>query len=164
MSVKKTITISFFIVLSLLSLTGCGPTAEKISTNTDDFFSQKPTNGNAIVFFTCGRSLSKSIVSVFDMDVLRCNFRVNSVLYTQLKKGTVGKLSLTPGEYSLDQGGNTGNHTQTVIKVNSGDVLLVTGNIMTTPGTLTSTMLWKIDVSKNINAVVNKIPVAMKKE
>ena len=86
------------------------------------------------------------------------------MLYTQLKKGTVGKLSLTPGEYSLDQGGNTGNHTQTVIKVNSGDVLLVTGNIMTTPGTLTSTMLWKIDVSKNINTVVNKIPVAMKKE
>jgi hypothetical protein len=161
MSIKKTIIIPFFIILSL---TGCVSTSEKISIDTGDFFSQKPTNSNAIVFFTCGKTSSKTFIGDFHMDSLYCNFRVNSVLYTRLKKGTVGKLSLAPGEYSLDQGGNTGNHTQTVIKVNSGEMLLATANYITTPGGITATMLWKIGVSKNINAVVNKTPISMKKK
>ncbi len=162
----KSITVS---ILTALFLTGCVTTAEKVKTNTGDFFTQKSTNGDAIVFFTCGTMITKTPFGDFDMDNAYCNFRVNSVTYVTLEKGTVGKLSLAPGEYSLDQGGNTGNHTETVLKVNVGDVLLATANVTTTPNPLiggliggaTSTMLWKIDVSKSINMVVNKTPVVM---
>jgi len=162
----KNLTMALFTVLLL---TGCVTTAEKIKTNTDDFFSQKPANGNAVVYFTCGTMTTNTPFGSFDVDNAYCNLRVNSVTYVTLEKGTVGKLSLAPGEYSLDQGGNTGNHTETVLKVNIGDVLLATANVTTTPNPLiggliggaTSTMLWKIDVSKNIDTVLNKVPIIM---
>jgi outer membrane lipoprotein SlyB len=160
----KNLTMALFTVLLL---TGCVTTAEKIKTNTDDFFSQKPANGNAVVYFTCGTMITKSPFGDFDMDYPYCNYIINSDKYMTLEKGTVGKLSLSPGEYSISQNEDD-NEIKSTIKVNSGDVLVITANHTVHSGLfggliggLTSKYIFEIEASKSINTVVNKIPVVM---
>jgi len=154
-------------ILTALFLTGCVTTAEKVKTNTGDFFTQKSTNGDAIVFFTCGTMITKTPFGDFDMDYPYCTYIVNSDKYVTLEKGTVGKLSLSPGEYSISQNEDD-NEIKSTIKVNSGDVLVITANhtVHSGPfggliGGLTSKYIFEIEVSKSINMVVNKTPVVM---
>jgi len=152
-----------------LLLTGCVTTAEKVKTNHSNFFSIDSNSKNATVFFTCGTMVTKTPFGDFNMEYPYCSYRINSVKYVTLEKGTVGKLNLTPGEYSIDQNEDD-NKIKTIIKVNSGDVLLITANHTVHPspvggliGGLTSRYIFNLDVTKTINPVMHKTPVVMSK-
>ena len=154
-------------ILITLFLTGCVTTAEKVKTNTVSFFSQKPANGSAVVFFTCGTMVTKSPFGDFVMDYPYCTYIVNSDKYITLEKGTVGKLVLSAGEYSVSQNEDD-NKIKSIVKVNSGDMIVITANHTVHPspvggliGGLTSKYIFEVDVSKNINTVSNKVPVVM---
>ena len=92
---------------------------------------------------------------------------IEKVIIESLKKYNI---------YSFSDRKNVGiwtkddNKIKTIIKVNSGDVLLITANHTVHPspvggliGGLTSRYIFNLDVTKTINPVMHKTPVVMSK-
>jgi len=160
--ITKFITITIFI-------SGCAtvPSSSPIVGSAVENFFSSPQNGKGVIYFSCGKWFTKSALLDAEDDLPACEFVINDRQYSQLKKGTVGKLELPKGKYSIKQAeGSMSVSIATSVELKESDVLLAVGEFTQKSGigggALSGNHVFSVTLSQiSIDNVKHKKPVLM---
>lgn len=131
------------------------------------FFAQAPS-GKGTIYFTCGKWFTKTAVGDSANESPACDFVVNGKAYSQLKKGSVGRLDLSPGNYEITQGdGAMSVSVPSKVDLKAGGVVLAVANYTHKAGVLgggmTGNHVFTVDIltSGVVEQVQGKNPASL---
>ena len=165
MDLKK---ITLFMTFAIF-ISGCAtvPSSVPIVGSAAERFFSNPQKGNGVIYFSCGKWFTKSALLDAEDDLPACEFVINDRQYSQLKKGTVGKLELPNGKYSIKQAeGSMSVSIATSVELKESDVLLAVGEFTQksglSGGALSGNHVFSVALSQiSIDNIKHKKPVLM---
>lgn len=149
---------------------GCSsiPSSPPIGSEAAKTFFTPSSSTQGTIYFTCGKWYTKTAITDSSNESPVCDFIVNKKPYTQLKKGSVGRLDLPPGMYEISQGENSmSTSVPAKIDLKAGGIVLAIANYTHKTGVLGGAMtgnhIFSVEIITTgvVTQIQNKSPVQL---